>query len=81
MPKKPEDPQALAFKIAMNERKLQAAKKAGLDDKVRDVGWKNMSAAECGKIGGLMGGKIGGQMVKKMLELINKEAVKAASDK
>ncbi len=35
-------------------RKVQAAKAAGLLDRVLDVGWAGLSAKESGKIGGIL---------------------------
>lgn len=58
------------FKRAMEEHKKQAARQAGLAEKVEKVGWKNMTAAECGKIGGMMGGRIGGEMIRRMLAAV-----------
>jgi len=53
----------------LDRRKWEVAEELGLGDKIRTVGWGNMTSRECGLIGGHLGGHIGGQMVKRMIEL------------
>ena len=38
--------------------KYEAAKEAGLMDKLQRVGWAGLSTAESGRIGGLVGAKL-----------------------
>ncbi|ATW23685.1 small, acid-soluble spore protein, alpha/beta type [Candidatus Formimonas warabiya] len=45
--------------------KLEIAEELGLLDKVRTSGWAGLSAAETGKIGGLLTKRMRGQQVKK----------------
>ena len=40
--------------------KMEVAEELGLADKVRSVGWENMTSRECGQVGG--------HMVKRMIE-------------
>lgn len=39
---------------ALDRFKFEVARELGLDDKIRDVGWENMTTHEVGKIGGNM---------------------------
>ncbi len=48
----------------MERFKVETAEELGLADKVRQVGWANMTTRECGMVGGLM--------VKKMIEATGK---------
>ncbi len=48
--------------------KYEIAEELGLAEKIRTVGWANMTSRECGQIGGRLGGRLGGQMVKRMIE-------------
>ncbi|MBS4025693.1 MAG: alpha/beta-type small acid-soluble spore protein [Clostridia bacterium] len=50
--KKVKDP--LAVKNPLDQLKLEIAEELGLIDKIKKVGWANLSAAESGRIGGLM---------------------------
>lgn len=38
--------------------KYEAAQEAGLMEKLKQVGWAGLSAAESGRIGGLVGAKV-----------------------
>lgn len=38
--------------------KYEAAKEAGLMEKLKQVGWAGLSTAESGRIGGLVGAKV-----------------------
>ena len=38
--------------------KYEAAKEAGLIEKLRQVGWAGLSTAESGRIGGMVGAKV-----------------------
>ncbi|MDN5347908.1 MAG: hypothetical protein PWP65_1472 [Clostridia bacterium] len=42
----------------LNQLKLEAAAELGLLEKIRQVGWPALSAAETGKIGGLVAKKL-----------------------
>ncbi|SHJ72907.1 Small, acid-soluble spore protein, alpha/beta type [Anaerobranca californiensis DSM 14826] len=48
----------------MERFKYETAQELGLADKVRQVGWKNMTSRECGMVGGMM--------VKKMIAAMEK---------
>ncbi len=52
----------------LERMKHEVASELGLADKIRAVGWPNMTSRECGQIGGRLGGPIGGQMVKRMIK-------------
>lgn len=52
----------------LDRMKYEVADEIGLLDKIRTVGWPNMTSRECGVIGGRLGGRLGGQMVKRMIE-------------
>lgn len=52
----------------LDRMKYEVANELGLLDKIKTVGWGNMTSRECGSIGGRLGGRLGGQMVKKMIE-------------
>lgn len=52
----------------LDRLKHEVADELGLTEKIRTVGWPNMTSRECGQIGGRIGGRIGGQMVKRMIE-------------
>lgn len=67
------------YESALDEKKWEVAKDLGLKEKIDDVGWGNMTTKEVGKIGGHTGGKIGGNMVKEMIEMA--EAQMAPVDK
>jgi hypothetical protein len=56
------------FERELEQYKYEVAAKLGLKEKVDELGWKNLSARECGRVGGKMGGKIGSRTV---LEKIN----------
>lgn len=44
-------------KTARDRLKERIAAEIGLADKVREVGWRGLSARESGRIGGIMGGR------------------------
>jgi small acid-soluble spore protein D (minor alpha/beta-type SASP) len=52
----------------LDHMKYEVADELGLADRIRTVGWPNMTSRECGQIGGRLGGRLGGQMVKRMIE-------------
>ncbi len=54
--------------VNLDRTKYEVADELGLTDKIRRVGWPNMTSRECGSIGGRIGGRLGGQMVKRMIE-------------
>ena len=45
---------------AMDRLKMETARELGLDDDIQEIGWENMTTREVGKIGG--------NMVKKMIQ-------------
>jgi len=49
--------------------KWQIAEELGLDQRVRTMGWGEMTSRECGTVGGNLGGQVGGQMVRRMIAL------------
>ena len=55
------------YEKKLEEFKYEVARELGLEEKVKDVGWQNLSAKECGRLGGKMGGKIGGALVQRMI--------------
>lgn len=56
------------LRAALDSMKYEIAEELGLAEKLRTVGWANMTSRECGMIGGRLGGRLGGQMVKSMIE-------------
>ena len=44
----------LAIKGPLDKLKLEIAEELGLIDKIKAEGWANLSAAESGRIGGIM---------------------------
>ena len=56
------------LKAVLDSMKYEVAEELGLSEKLRAVGWPNMTSRECGQIGGRLGGRLGGQMVKRMVE-------------
>jgi len=52
----------------LDRMKYEVAEEMGLLDKIKAIGWGNMTSRECGLIGGRLGGRLGGQMVKRMIE-------------
>lgn len=56
------------FRQNLERMKFEVARELGLSEKIRTVGWPNMTSRECGMIGGRLGGHLGGQMVKRMIE-------------
>lgn len=53
----------------LEQFKYEVASQIGLADDIQNEGWENMSSKDCGKIGG----KIGGNMVKVMLQNYKKQ--------
>lgn len=45
-------------KAAIERLKMEVAQELGLAEKLTQVGWGGLSAAECGKIGGRLGGQL-----------------------
>ncbi|CCQ93232.1 Small, acid-soluble spore protein, alpha/beta type [[Clostridium] ultunense Esp] len=50
---------------ALDRLKMETAKELGLDDEIEEKGWGNMTTREVGKIGG--------NMVKKMISIAERE--------
>lgn len=50
---------------ALDRLKMETAKELGLDDEIEEKGWGNMTTREVGKIGG--------NMVKRMISIAEKE--------
>ena len=55
--RKPINPNA---ESALDRMKLEIASELGIAEKVRSDGWANITSADCGRVGG--------QMVRKMIE-------------
>jgi hypothetical protein len=53
---------------ALDHLKYEVATELGLDDDIRDKGWENMTTREVGKIGG--------NMVRKMIDFAEQEMAK-----
>ncbi|HEY3315810.1 MAG TPA: alpha/beta-type small acid-soluble spore protein [Bacillota bacterium] len=53
----------------LDKFKNEIAGEIGILDEVNRRGWADMPSRQCGRVGGLMGGAIGGQMVKRMIAL------------
>lgn len=56
---------------ALDRLKMETAKELGLNDEIEEKGWGNMTTREVGKIGG--------NMVKKMISIAEKEMGKDSS--
>lgn len=56
---------------ALDRLKMETAKELGLTDEIEEKGWGNMTTREVGKIGG--------NMVKKMIAIAEKEMGKGSS--
>jgi hypothetical protein len=55
------------YEQALDAKKHAVTEDLGLQAKVDEVGWENMTTREVGQIGGRVGGQIGGQMVKELI--------------
>lgn len=64
----PGTPDARNYDRFLDDWKYEIADELGLRDRIKEVGWGDMTTRECGSIGGRMGGHIGGQMVRRMVE-------------
>lgn len=40
--------------LALEKMKMEIAEEIGLGDKIREVGWENLTARETGRVGGIM---------------------------
>lgn len=58
---------------ALEKYKHEIACELGIDSFVKQKGWQNASSDMCGAVGSRMGGRIGGNMVKQMIEMAEKE--------
>jgi small acid-soluble spore protein F (minor alpha/beta-type SASP) len=55
MPKYKKKPEKMTpEELAIEKLKVEIADELGLGDKLREVGWENMTARETGRIGGYM---------------------------
>ena len=56
-----------SFAETLEKYKHEIASELGLTGKIHDEGWQSIPSKDCGSVGGRMGGKIGGMMVKKLI--------------
>ncbi|EAX48245.1 small acid-soluble spore protein, alpha/beta type [Thermosinus carboxydivorans Nor1] len=68
------------YDSVLNQKKYEVAEELGLKDKIEQVGWENMTTKEVGKIGGHMGGKIGGNMVKELITMAEAQMASVADE-
>lgn len=68
------------YESALDQKKWEVAEDLGLKDKIENVGWENMTTKEVGKIGGHMGGKIGGNMVKELIAAAESQMAPVADE-
>lgn len=61
------------FEGALEKYKHEIAGELGIDNYIRQQGWKDVSSGMCGAVGGRIGGPIGGNMVKRMIEMAEKD--------
>ncbi|HZK25519.1 MAG TPA: small, acid-soluble spore protein, alpha/beta type [Oscillospiraceae bacterium] len=55
MPKYKKKPEKMTLReLEMEKMKMEIAEELGLSDKVKEVGWENLTARETGKVGGVM---------------------------
>ncbi len=52
----------------LERMKYEAADEMGLDQAIRDGYWGNLTSRQCGAVGGCLGGRIGGQMVRHLIQ-------------
>ncbi|HEY8552068.1 MULTISPECIES: alpha/beta-type small acid-soluble spore protein [Thermaerobacter] len=62
-----------AYDEALDRQKWEVAEELGLADRIRRVGWGEMTTRDCGAIGGRLGGRLGGQMVRRMIALAEQQ--------
>lgn len=55
----------------LNQFKEEIAQELGLTNKIKQIGWGEMTSRECGQIGG----KIGGNMVKVMIRKAQQDLI------
>lgn len=55
--------QTLLPREVLDQFKEEIAQELGMADKIKQIGWGEMTSRECGQVGG----KIGGNMVKVMI--------------
>ncbi len=65
-----------ALESSLEKYKHEIAGELGIDAQIKNNGWKDISSGMCGAVGGRMGGSIGGNMVKKMIEMAQKDMMK-----
>ncbi|NLM47020.1 MAG: alpha/beta-type small acid-soluble spore protein [Firmicutes bacterium] len=61
------------FYAALDKYKHEIAAELGIDSHIRSRGWQQLPSAVCGSVGGRIGGPIGGKMVRRMIEMAEKE--------
>ncbi|MBS4030624.1 MAG: alpha/beta-type small acid-soluble spore protein [Clostridiales bacterium] len=62
-----------SLESSLEKYKHEIAGELGIDAHIKSNGWKDVSSGMCGAVGGRMGGAIGGNMVKKMIEMAEKD--------
>ena len=62
-----------AFSAALEQYKHEIAAELGIDSHIRSQGWQQVPSAVCGEVGGHIGSPIGGKMVRRMIEMAEKE--------
>lgn len=68
------------YESVLDKKKHEVAEELGLQDKINDVGWENMTTKEVGTIGGHVGGKIGGHMVKELIAMAESQMAPVADE-
>lgn len=58
-----------AYRQGLERFKWEVAAGLGLTERVYQEGWGNISSRDCGRVGGVMGGHIGGQMVRRLIQM------------
>lgn len=51
--------------LAMEQMKVEIADELGLGDKVKEMGWENLTARETGRVGGVMSRRLRGERLQK----------------
>lgn len=73
MSNRPAVPEA---KIALNQFKMEIAHELGIEDQTAEHGYLgDITAKQAGEMGNTRGGNIGGEMVRRMIELAEKNMI------
>ncbi|NLV92831.1 MAG: hypothetical protein GX030_10645 [Firmicutes bacterium] len=59
--------------IAWKKYRDQVAAKLGLAEKIAQVGWDSLTAAECGQVGGKLNTAVGANLRRKIIEAARAE--------